>query len=141
MRPGGVARRILLGLGLGAATSVLLMIAWLGLRPDLAVAVATGMFWVKLAYTVLTGLFLAGALTGCRGRGGRVGAFAIAIAAPLAVLAVMAAVRLMRADPEMRMPLMMGRLGQRLPVADLHHRPAGAGGRRLGDAGPRAHPG
>ena len=106
--PGAVARRILAGLGLGAVTSTLLMIAWLGVRPDIREAMATGMFWVKFAYTVLTGLFLTAALVRLSRPGAKVGPFAVAIAAPLAALVVMAAVRLMRADPEMRMPLMMG---------------------------------
>jgi hypothetical protein len=106
--PGAVARRILAGLALGAATSTLLMIAWLGVRPDLATAMATGMFWVKLAYTALTGLFLAGALIRLSRPGARLGALAVAIAVPLAALIVMAAIRMARADPEMRMPLMMG---------------------------------
>ena len=106
--PGAVARRILIGLGLGGATSILLMIAWLGVRPDIREAMATGMFWVKFAYTVLTGLFLTAALVRLSRPGAKVGPFAVAIAAPLAALVIMAAVRLMRADPEMRMPLMMG---------------------------------
>jgi len=106
--PGAVARRILAGLGLGAVTSTLLMIAWLGVRPDLREAMATGMFWVKFAYTLLTGLFLTAALTRLARPGGKLGAFAVAIGVPLAALVAMAAVRLMRADPEMRMPLMMG---------------------------------
>jgi hypothetical protein len=106
--PGAVARRILAGLGLGAATSTLLMIAWLGVRPDLREAMATGMFWVKFAYTLLTGLFLTAALTRLARPGGKLGAFALAIAAPLAALVAMATARLLGADPEMRMPLMMG---------------------------------
>ncbi|MGH6963864.1 MAG: NrsF family protein [Phenylobacterium sp.] len=106
--PGAVARRILIGLGLGAATSTLLMIAWLGVRPDIGHAMATGMFWVKFAYTVLTGLFLMAALIRLSRPGAKVGALALVIAAPLAALVLMALVRLLRADPEMRMPLMMG---------------------------------
>jgi len=106
--PGAVARRILIGLGLGGATSILLMIAWLGVRPDIGEAMATGMFWVKFAYTVLTGLFMTAALIRLSRPGAKVGALAVVIAAPLLALVVMALVRLMRADPEMRMPLMMG---------------------------------
>jgi hypothetical protein len=106
--PGAVARRIVLGLGLGAATSALLMIAWLGVRPDIGEAMVTGMFWVKFSYTVLTGLFLTAALIRLSRPGARVGAIALVIAAPLAAVVAMAAVRLMRADPDMRLPLMMG---------------------------------
>ena len=106
--PGAVMRRVLIGLGLGAAISVALMIAWLGVRPDLHDAMATGMFWVKFVYTLLTGLLLTAALTRLARPGGRVGAFAVAIAAPLAVMLAMAGVRMANADPEARMPLMMG---------------------------------
>ena len=65
--PGAVARRILIGLGVGAATSILLMIAWLGVRPDIGHAMATGMFWVKFAYTAHRPLPTA-ASPGWRGR-------------------------------------------------------------------------
>jgi hypothetical protein len=106
--PGAVARRILIGLTLGGVTSALLMLAWLGVRPDIGQAMATGMFWVKFVYTVLTGLFLTAALIRLSRPGARVGAIAVVIAAPLVVLVAMAAVRLMRAAPDMRMPLMMG---------------------------------
>ncbi|HEX4710707.1 NrsF family protein, partial [Phenylobacterium sp.] len=45
--PGAAARRIALGLALGALASAAIMLAWLGLRPDLALAVSTPMFWMK----------------------------------------------------------------------------------------------
>jgi len=105
---GAVARRVLLGLGLGVATSSCLMLAWLGVRPDLSAAMGTGMFWVKFAYTVLTGLFLAAALIRLSRPGAKVGGLALAVVAPLILLVVMAIVRMARADPETRMSLMMG---------------------------------
>ena len=106
--PGAVTRRVLIGLGLGAATSVGLMIAWLGVRPDLHDAVATGMFWVKFAYTLLTGLLLTAALTRLARPGANVGPFAVAIAAPLAVMVAMAAMRMANAAPDLRASLLMG---------------------------------
>ena len=106
--PGAVTRRVLIGLGLGAATSVGLMIAWLGVRPDLQNAVATGMFWVKFAYTLLTGLLLTAALTRLARPGANVGPFAVAIAAPLAVMVAMAAMRMANAAPDLRTSLLMG---------------------------------
>jgi hypothetical protein len=106
--PGAVARRILFGLGLGAATSVALMIAWLGPRPDLAAAMATPMFWMKFAYAALTALLLTAALARVSRPGAKLGPFAVTIALPLAVMAAMAAMRLAMADPAMRMSLMMG---------------------------------
>lgn len=105
---GAVTRRVLIGLGLGAATSVALMIAWLGVRPDLHDAMATGMFWVKFAYTLLTGLLLTAALTRLARPGARVGPFAVAIAAPLAVMVAMAAMRMANAAPDLRTSLLMG---------------------------------
>ena len=106
--PGAVTRRVLIGLGLGAATSVGLMIAWLGVRPDLHDAMATGMFWVKFAYTLLTGLLLTAALTRLARPGANVGPFAVAIAAPLAVMVAMAAMRMANAAPDLRTSLLMG---------------------------------
>jgi hypothetical protein len=46
---------MLLGLGVavGAALAMLLMIPWLGLRPDLMEATGTMIFWWKFAYTAL----------------------------------------------------------------------------------------
>ena len=106
--PGAVARRILFGLGLGAATSVALMIAWLGPRPDLAAAMVTPMFWMKFAYAALTALLLTAALARVSRPGASLGPFAVTIALPLAVMAAMAAMRLATADPTMRMSLLMG---------------------------------
>ena len=54
---GAVARRLTALAALGAAVSVVLVAATLGFRPDLASAVTTTMFWVKLCYTLaLAGL-------------------------------------------------------------------------------------
>ena len=39
--------------GLGVVVSAVLMLAWLGLRPDLMIAVGTMMFWVKFAFTAI----------------------------------------------------------------------------------------
>ena len=47
-----VGRVLAMGLGLGFLFSVILMLAAMGPRPDLAVAMAGGAFWMKLAYTL-----------------------------------------------------------------------------------------
>ena len=113
--PGAVARRIVLGLGLGALASAALMLAWLGPRPDLALALSTPMFWIKLAYTTATGLILAVALTRLARPAMKLGALAAAVAAPFAVVAVMAMVRLGQAPAEMRHDLMMGHTSMLCP--------------------------
>ena len=55
---GWVARRLAIGLGGGAVVSWVLMLVWMGVRPDLAQALLTPMFWVKFSYATLAGLAL-----------------------------------------------------------------------------------
>jgi hypothetical protein len=49
------AQRLALGAGAGAVVVLLLVLGWLGLRPDLAKAVVGGFFWIKAAYTAALG--------------------------------------------------------------------------------------
>jgi hypothetical protein len=106
--PGAVGRRVALGLGLGAAGSVAVMLAWLGPRPDLAQAVLTPMFWMKLGYAAATGLILAAVLARLARPGARPGVLAAVAAAPFAVVAAMALARLAQAPPEARQALLVG---------------------------------
>ncbi|HEX9159594.1 MAG TPA: DUF1109 domain-containing protein [Rhizomicrobium sp.] len=50
VRPWFVPRRLLCGMTLGAMVSIVWVIVFLQLRPDLARAMTTAMFWAKLAY-------------------------------------------------------------------------------------------
>jgi hypothetical protein len=45
------AKRLALGAGAGAIIILLLVLGWLGLRPDLAAAAGGAFFWIKAAYT------------------------------------------------------------------------------------------
>ncbi|HUO03288.1 MAG TPA: DUF1109 domain-containing protein [Rhizomicrobium sp.] len=47
-----VGRVLAMGLGLGFLLSAILMLAAMGPRPDLSVAMEGGAFWMKLAYTL-----------------------------------------------------------------------------------------
>ena len=47
-----VARRLTIGICAGTVVSAILMIAVLGIRPDIAAASSTGMFWVKFGHTL-----------------------------------------------------------------------------------------
>ncbi len=105
---GMVARRIALGLGGGAVVSTVLMLAWLGARPDLAQALATPMFWMKFAYAALAALALAVALGRLSRPGARLGVLTAVAAAPFVVMALMAVARLAMAAPDARMHLVMG---------------------------------
>jgi hypothetical protein len=113
--PGAVARRIALGVGAGALASVAVMLAWLGLRPDLAQAVSTPMFWMKFGYSALTGLLLALVLSRLAKPAARPGALVALAAAPFAVVAIMAMVRLSQAVPEARHHLLMGHTSSLCP--------------------------
>jgi hypothetical protein len=50
--PHYVGRMLAMGLGMGFLLSGLLMLVVMGPRPDLAVAMVNGAFWMKLAYTL-----------------------------------------------------------------------------------------
>src|SRR5438046_3049429 len=95
--PGAVARRVAVGLGLGALGSVALMLAWFGPRHDIVQAVFTPMFWMKLGYAAVTGLIAAVVLTRLARPAARPGPLAAVAFAPFAVVAVMAAVRMAQA--------------------------------------------
>lgn len=105
---GAVTRRVALGLGLGAVGSVVVMLAWLGPRPDLGQAILTPMFWMKVGYAAATGLILAALLARLARPVARPGLLAALAAAPFAVVAVMALIRFAQAPPEARHSLLMG---------------------------------
>src|SRR5580693_3679722 len=90
---GAVARRISLGLGLGALVSIVVMLAWLRPRPDLAQAISTPMFWMKIGYAAATGLSAAVLLARLARPAAKLGVAAVVVAAPLAFVAAMALVR------------------------------------------------
>ncbi|MFZ5748722.1 MAG: NrsF family protein [Pseudomonadota bacterium] len=54
VRHGAVARTLRRGLSWGAAASLAVLLYWpaLGIRPDIAVAMAGASFWIKLAYLI-----------------------------------------------------------------------------------------
>ena len=105
---GAVAGRLCAGLLAGFAASLLLVLAVLGARPDLATAAGEGMFWVKLGYAAS---FAAIAVWACE-RLARPGARASRrlawLAAPVLVLAALAVLRLAQAPPGAQGGLLMG---------------------------------
>jgi hypothetical protein len=113
--PGAVARRVGIGLGLGAAASVMLMLLWLGPRPDLAQAILTPMFWMKLGYAAITGLIAAAVLTRLARPGVRPGGLATLALAPFAVVAAMALARMAQAPPEAHRAMLMGHSAMSCP--------------------------
>lgn len=51
-----VRRRLLTAAAAGGVVALVVLVTWLGFRPDLGDAVATRMFWMKAVYTGLLGL-------------------------------------------------------------------------------------
>ena len=51
-----VGRRLLAGIAAGGAMTLVLVVLWLGLRPDLGAAVHGFAFWMKWAYTISLGI-------------------------------------------------------------------------------------
>lgn len=52
VRRTAVTSRILAGMAIGGVVSMVLVVYWLGLRPDLGEALGHGAFWMKWAYTI-----------------------------------------------------------------------------------------
>ncbi len=106
--PWWVTRRILIGLSSGAFFSALLMIFWLGVRPDLMDAMTGTMFWVKFGYTLACSAVLMAALIRVARPGGSMGSLAWALAAPFALVGGMALWRLANAEPVIAHGMLMG---------------------------------
>ncbi len=103
-----VGRTLVSGLSIGIAASIALMLLWLGLRPDLMPAMGTAMFWMKFVYALSIAAF-GFALAGRMARpGGDGGLWGMLIAAPLAVMALMALYRYFSAPADQHMALVMG---------------------------------
>jgi len=106
--PGAARRTLVAGLLIGGALALLLMLAWLGARPDLAAAMRTSPFWMKAAYTLL--LTLAGfGLVERAGRPGASGRGALILALTIvAAMAAMGLMQMMRAPAAARPALFFG---------------------------------
>lgn len=101
-------RRSMLALVCGACATLLLMVFWLGLRRDITQAALLPMFWIKLAFPAT---LLAGALLAARRLsrpGARIGRAPWMLAAPILAMGLLAAVVLLNAAPENRVPLLLG---------------------------------
>ncbi len=105
---GGVRRRYAMALGWGVSGTLLLMLFWLGVRPDMARAVLLPMFWVKLGFlaTLLAGALVA-ALRLSR-PGVPMGRVALAVVAPVLAMWLLAAFTLLGAASGERAALLLG---------------------------------
>jgi hypothetical protein len=109
-----VGRRFAVAMGWGVAGALLLLLS-LGIRTDLAQAAGELMFWIKPAFAA--GLALAGLVAAerlaCPGM--RLGPVRIALAAPVLLLWLIAAVVLANAAPAQRAELIFGETWKACP--------------------------
>lgn len=110
-----VPRRLLAGLGGGLLVSVVLVLAILGPRPDMAQAMHTTMFWMKLAYplclAVIGGLAaerLARPAASARAR-------LVWLALPVALILALALIAFVLAPQPARHAMLMGHSAMRCP--------------------------
>lgn len=103
-----VGRRFAVALGWGVPGAVLLLLVTLGIRADLAQAAAELLFWIKPAFA--GGLALAALIATARlaRPGMRLGPVWVALAAPVLVLWLVAALVLVDAAPAQRADLILG---------------------------------
>lgn len=92
------------------------MLLWLGPRPDITAAAALPMFWLKVAFPASLAFAALVALRRLSYPGMRVGRAPLAIAAPLAVVWLVAAVALLMVAPTERLPFVLGETWQQCPV-------------------------
>jgi hypothetical protein len=103
-----VGTTLALGLGAGAVVSFVAMLLWLHPRPDLATAIFTMPFWMKLAYAAsLAGLAFPVVARLARPVGTAERSDFLLLL-PVLLLAAVAAFELAGATPAQRMHLMMG---------------------------------
>ena len=101
-------RRVLLGLVAGGAGATVLMIAMLGLRPDLPWAMLAFSFWMKAGYTASLAVFaVAATLHFARPDAGRA-PWLWLFALPFAGLALLSASELMHTPGDLWMPMWLG---------------------------------
>lgn len=103
-----VVRRLGAALTLGAMIALAGVLVLLGPRSDMASAITTSMFWVKLAYGCALAGLAAWAIERISRPAGRAAGRAAWIALPLLVMFGVAAVKLAVAAPELRHGLLMG---------------------------------
>jgi hypothetical protein len=108
--------RFALALGWAAFLATLLMAVFLGVRPDLKLAMNDAMFWVKCG---MSALLMGGALIASMRLsqpGVQTGYSGLIILTPLIIIWTLAAIVLLNAEPEQRTPLILGQTWSRCPL-------------------------
>lgn len=117
VRPHAIERMVALYLLPGGAVALVLLVALLGLRPDMDVAVGTASFWMKFGFTAIIGAL--GVAATCRlARPGAAlrPAFWIVATAPFAAIAAMAIFEILAVAPADRITVWLGSSWKTCPV-------------------------
>lgn len=114
--PARADRAFVAKLAAAALVAVVLMLTWLGPRPDIATALWLPMFWLKLAVPASLAIAALVALRRLGYPGMRLRRAPLAIAAPVAVVWIMAAAALLAAAPGERLALVLGETWLECPV-------------------------
>ena len=109
-------RRLVIATTMGVVVSLLITVATLGVNPALAYAMAAPMFWAREIFCVtLSGVGLL-AILRLTQPGRRLGSIAAAIALPVIIMWIVAALVLFVAAPQERMALIVGRTAVVCPL-------------------------
>jgi len=111
------AQRFVVTLALGAGVALLLMLVFLGPRPDLRQAATLPMFWLKVVFPACLVLAAAVAVQRLGHPGMRLGRVAIGVVAPLAAIWLMSAIVLINAAPGGRSALIWGATWKECPLS------------------------
>jgi hypothetical protein len=106
--PHAAAWRLTAGIGSGLVVSAILMLLWLGPRPDMMPAMATAAFWIKFAFTALLALAGIAAAARMARPAGMASAPVMVTAAVFLVIAVLAVAELLGASGGERSALLLG---------------------------------
>ena len=101
-------RRLFGWAAIGAIGAAVLMLAWLGLRPDLLDAAGTMMFWTKFAYTAIFAALGALAALNLSRPGGSMRRQVIGIAVLVGLTGIAGVVQMLMMGPEHMWTLVMG---------------------------------
>ena len=110
-----VPPRLMAAAGGGGLVAFALVALWLGFRPDIAQAVGSQMFWMKATYTALLGLGGFWAVERASRPAGSPRKGLILALSAFALLAAIGLWRFMGAEPDERMPMLMGHSWRRCP--------------------------
>jgi hypothetical protein len=104
-----VIQRVGTGLGISLVASAVLMVLWLGMRPDLAEASTTMMFWTKFTYTLILAVAGGWAVKRIAHPIGSIRVNLGLMAATIVVMIVLAFAQLAMTPPEEHMAMLKGR--------------------------------